>query len=356
MSVQKEAFLKKLLGLEDTMEKIVEREQKQREKIIKQLEEQEENKKKLAEKIKKLEEEMDKTKKALDPLTNLSKTINDAKEKALKMLYGKDDLQMGTILKVIEKVKGVYRKDLDELRTQIDKAKKTDKHGVFNKDVNKKINRSITRALQFTHPEHEKAMRDAFKTFAKKCEIKVPGKPGEVGGIMIGGFPRAGTLKFQSASENKVNFKWYDPDKLSKLLTQGVFSTSWFKASVNVVGELAIDANRPSFFKLYTLGKKNPMFHVSTFNPKRMTSFVKPKVVESAAARKHKRTASQARFNLRQATLIHLSHHPELKKDVMPLLSNKTASASDLRGQMIRLAYAKKELRPHLVPLVVFFG
>jgi len=367
MSMDKQALnLKKLLGLEKTMEEIAEREAKQRAKLLKELEKQEKNKKALEEKAKKINAEMDRLKRELDPLTNLAKSVDEAKEKALKMLYGKENLQEGKIEKFVEKVKAVYRKDIDKIRDQLDVAKKVDKHGIFNKEVNKKVNRALTQALNFSHAEHEQKFATAFKQFAKKSEYKVEGKRGEIGGVTVGGWPEKGTLKYQgSDKKTMVTFKWYDPGKMNKLLTQGIFSTSWFKASLTVKGEIKKSASHPSYFILHTVGRKGSVFGKyarSTFNPSTLAGYVKPKVVESAASATkstkstNSRRASVQLFNLRQATIIHLHHHPELREHVQPLLDNRTASTADFRNRMIRLAYAKKELRAHLVPLIAVFG
>lgn len=360
--------LKKLLGLEETVEAIIAREQKQREKLMKELEKKDLKKKELEKQRKKLDEEMDRLKSELDPMVSSAKSVEEAKEKALEMLYKKENLQEGKIEKFVEKVKGVYRKDIDKLRNKMDKAKAADKHGLFNRETNKKLNRALAQALNFSHPAHERLIKAAFKKFAKKSEYKVPGKRGEIGGITVGGWPDKGTLKFQGSTKNAVTFKWYDPGKMNKLLTQGIFSTSWIKASLTVKGELRSSASHPTYFILHTVGRKGSVFGKyarSTFNPSTLAGYVKPKVVESAAksAKSTKSTkstntrrASEQLFNLRQATTIHLSHHPELRTDVLPLLQNRTASQSELRERMIRLAYEKKELRPHLVPLVHVFG
>ena len=363
MSMDKQALnLKKLFGLEDTIEQIIAREQKQREKLLKDLEKQDLKKKELEEKRKKIEQEMDRLRQELDPMISIAKQVQESKDKALEMLRKKENLQEGKIEKFVEKVKGVYRKDIDKLRDRMDKAKAADKHGLFNREVNKKINKALAQALNFTHPAHDREMKTAFKKFAKKAEYKVPGKRGEIGGVVVGGWPDKGTLKFQGKSRNAVTFKWYDPGKMNKLLTQGIFSTSWIKASLTVKGELKFSASHPIYFILHTVGRKGSLFGKyprSTFSPNTLAGYVKPKVVESAAKSAkstRNRRASEQLFNLRQATTIHLSHHPELRADVLPLLENRTASQSELRERMIRLAYEKKELRPHLVPLVHVFG
>ena len=194
-----------------------------------------------------------------------------------------------------------------------------------------------------------------------------------VSGVFISGggtgFPNKGTLKVNSVSDKAyggVQFLWYEAKFMNTLLSQGVFTKSWRSGTIPVEARLMKLSPWGISFFVIDKAKKGSMKlgrnAKSTFNPKMLAGYkVKPHYVESVAgdAKKNhgaRKASEEQLFNLRQATTIHLSHHPELRADVLPLLQNRTASQSELRERMIRLAYEKKELRPHLVPLVHVFG
>ena len=113
--LNKEASIKEMM--KDLISQIVDREKKQTEKALKDLERANLEKEALKKRQQQIEEEEKKAREALDPFVKYLAKAKEAQQEILKELYEKDDLQPKEFGKIVQKGEN----DLSEKINKIDK-------------------------------------------------------------------------------------------------------------------------------------------------------------------------------------------------------------------------------------------